>query len=112
MRILSYSGESVLTTDRVGEAVVDYARALIAEHATDVVDIPVLFENEELTASLVLGPASQLIVIPARESDTPLGDELIVARLRAKIDALRPRAVLPVDSDSVNRAEELDFDFL
>ena len=30
MRILSYSGESVVTTDGVGEAIVDYARALIA----------------------------------------------------------------------------------
>ena len=101
-----------MTTDRVGEAVVDYARALIAEHSTDVVDIPVLFGNEELTASMVLGPGSQLMVIPARNREVPLGDELIVARLRAKIAALRPRAVLPVDSDSINRGEDLDFDFL
>jgi hypothetical protein len=111
MRILSYSGESVVTTDRVGEAVVDYARALIAENSTDVVDIPVLFEDEELTASMVLGPASQLIVIPARNREVPLRDELVVARLYAKIAALRPRAVMPVDAEYLDR-EEQDFDFL
>ena len=111
MRILSYSGESVVTTDRVGEAVVDYARALIAENSTDVVDIPVLFEDEELTASMVLGPGSQLIVVPARNREVTLRDELVVARLHAKIAALRPRAVMPVDAEHLDR-EEQDFDFL
>jgi hypothetical protein len=111
MRILSYSGESVITTDRVGEAVVDYARALIAENSTDVVDIPVLFEDEEMTASMVLGPASQLIVAPAHNHDAELRDELTIARLRAKISALGPHRVLPIDSAHLDH-EELNFDYL
>jgi hypothetical protein len=111
MRIVSYSGESVITTDRVGEAVLDYARALIAENSTDVVDIPVLFENEEMTASMVLGPASQLIVAPAHDHDAELQDELTIARLRAKTSALGPHRVLPIDSAILDR-EELNFDYL
>ena len=111
MRILSYSGESVVTTDGVGEAVVDYARALIADHSTDVIDIPILFETEELTASLVLGPASQLIVVPAHAVDVELRDEMTIARLRAKTAALGPHTVVPSESETLDSAA-LAFDFL
>jgi hypothetical protein len=111
MRIVSYAGEAVLTTNRVGDAVVDYARALIADNSTDVVDIPVLFENEELMASMVLGPATQLIVVPARDNEVQLRDEMTIARLRAKIAALGPHRVLPIDPAILAR-EEQDFDYL
>jgi hypothetical protein len=111
MRIVSYSGESVVTTDGVGEAVVDYARALIADNSADVVDIPILFEDEELTASLVLGPASQLIVVPAHEVDVELRDEMTIARLRSKTAALGPHTVVPSESETPDIAA-LAFDFL
>lgn len=109
MRILSYSGESVLTTDGVGEAVVDYARALIAENSTDVVDIPVIFDDEELTASLVIGPASQLMVVPAHDHEVALRDEMTIARLRAKTRALGPRQVVPTDAQPV---DDISYDYL
>jgi hypothetical protein len=111
MRILSYSGESVVTTDGVGEAVVDYARALIAHRSADLIDIPVLFDDEELMASLVLGPASQLIVVPSHDLDVQLRDEMTIARLRAKTAALGPHTVVPTDSGAIEH-EELTFDFL
>jgi hypothetical protein len=111
MRILSYSGETVVTTDRVGEAVIDYARALIADNSADVVDIPVVFEDQELTASLVLGPASQLMVVPSHEADIELRDELPIARLRSKIAALRPHEIVPSDAGLLKR-DEVAFDFL
>jgi hypothetical protein len=111
MRILSYSGESVVTTDRVGEAVIDYARALIADNSADVVDIPVVFEDQELMASLVLGPASRLMAVPSHETDVELRDELTIARLRSKIAALRPHEIMPSDAGPISR-DELAFDFL
>jgi hypothetical protein len=111
MRILSYSGESVVTTDGVGEAVIDYARALVAENSTDVVDIPVVFDDGELTASMLLGPASQLFVAPSHNADVALRDELTIARLRAKAAALGPHNVVPSDSNAVDR-DELAYDFL
>jgi hypothetical protein len=111
MRILSYSGESVVTTDGVGEAIVDYARALIADNSADVVDIPVVFDDEELTASMVIGPASQLLVAPSHDADVALRDELTIARLRAKTAALGPHTVLPCESGPIDR-DELAFDFL
>jgi hypothetical protein len=111
MRILSYSGESVVTTDQVGEAVVDYIRALIAENTTDVVDIPVLFNDQELTATLVLGPRSQLMVVPSHEANVELQDELTIARLHSKTAALGPHEVVPSESGELDH-NEMSFDFL
>jgi hypothetical protein len=105
MRILSYSGESVLTTDGVGEAVVDYARALIADNSADVIDIPVLLKKKVLTASMLLGPASQLILVPCLDIDVELRDDLTIARLRSKIAALKPHKVLPIESSEFERDE-------
>jgi hypothetical protein len=82
MRTLSYSGASVLTTDGVAHSVLDYARALIAENLTDLVDIPVLRGDTDLTATLIIGPGSQLIVIPAPDHEVGLSDELPIAMTR------------------------------
>ena len=111
MRMLSYSGESVVTTDGVGEAVVDYARALIADNSADVVDIPVLSDDEETTASMVIGPSSQLIVVPLHSVEVKLRDEMTIARLRAKTAALGPHKIVPTDSETVDN-EGAPFDFL
>jgi hypothetical protein len=111
MRILSYSGESVVTTDGVGDAVVDYTRALIADNSADVVEIPVLFDDEELTASMILGPSCQLIVVPSHDVDVRLHDEMTIARLRTKTAALGPRTVVPTESEILDNAG-LAFDYL
>lgn len=110
MRTLSYSGESVVTTDGVGEAVVEYARALIADNSADVVDIPVMLADQELVATLMLGPSSPLLMVPAACADVALGDELTIARLRAKAAALAPRAVVPMD-EGEPVGEETEFDY-
>ncbi|HEY1530135.1 MAG TPA: hypothetical protein VGF80_04915 [Galbitalea sp.] len=98
MKVLSYSGESVVTTDGVGNAVLDYTRALIADNSADVVDIPVVLDEQERMASIVLGPGSPLLVMPSARQDTELRDELTIARLYAKIAALVPHQVVPLDA--------------
>ena len=100
-----------MTTDGVGEAIVDYARALIAENSADVVDIPVVLDDEELTASMVIGPSSQLLVVPSHDAEVALRDELTIARLRAKTAALGPHRVVPSE-DGVTYRDELAYDFL
>jgi hypothetical protein len=105
MKILSYSGESVVTSDRMSDAVIDYAKALATHNAADVVDVPVVDRSGtepsgEATARLLIGPSSQLIVVPSHEREIELQDELAFAELRAKIDALGPSRVLVADDDS------------
>jgi hypothetical protein len=115
MKILSYSGESVLTSDRIGDAVIDYARALAAENAADVIDIPVVDEggaglDGQGTARLLIGPTSQLIIVPAHR-DVLLRDAAELEALRAKIDALSPSRIMASD-DQAWWEDELGFDFL
>jgi hypothetical protein len=111
MKILSYSGEEVVTTDRMSEAVVDYARALAAENAADVVEIPVLVRAREGTALLLIGPSSQLIVIPTEDSDVALKDAAVVVDLRARISALGPSRAVVTEKDAW-ASTEMDLDFL
>jgi hypothetical protein len=109
MKVLSYSGESVVTTDGVGSAVRDYTRALIADNSADVVDIPVVLDDQELVASILLGAASPLLIRPSTAEDRVLGDELTIARLHAKIDALAPHIAAPLDDREQPAG---DFDYL
>jgi hypothetical protein len=91
MKILSYSGETVLTTDLLGDAVVDYARALAADTAADVIEIPVVVGDGQGTARLLIGPSSQIISVPSSTEDVDLSDASIIADIRARIAALGPR---------------------
>ncbi len=116
MKILSYSGESVLTSDRIGDAVIDYARALASQNAADVVDIPVFDPDTAGPATLgmarlLIGPSSQLIVIPARDIDYEVQDAGEVEIIRQKIEALAPSRVTASDETSW-WDEELGFDLL
>jgi hypothetical protein len=110
MKVLSYSGESVVTTDGVGDAVVDYTRALIADNSADVVDIPVVLDDQERVASIMLGPSSPLLVMPSDDADRELADELTIARLHAKIEALVPHQVVADEfAPAVNDGIEFDY---
>lgn len=111
MKYVSYLGETVLTTDGVGDAVVEYARALVADKSADVVDIPVVVDDEETTASLLIGPASPLMVVEASDHETPLKDDLAIARMHARMAALGPHRARPSESFIADQ-RALSYDFL
>jgi hypothetical protein len=111
MKYLWYLGETVLTTDGVGDAVVDYAKALVADKSADVVDIPVVVDHAECTASLLIGPASPLIVVEAIDNEMSLKDTTAIARMRAKIAALGPHRARP-SQPPIADSTDLSFDYL
>jgi hypothetical protein len=112
MKILSYSGETVVVSDRMGDAVVDYAQALAAQKAADVIDIPVADAEGNATARLLIGPSSQIISLPSHEPDVDLADGDAVQQLRAKIRALAPVRSYAVRSDTWRDETTDDLDFL
>jgi hypothetical protein len=62
-------------------------------------------------ACLLIGPSSQLIIIPTADSDVVLKDAAVVVDLRARINALGPsRAVVSTEDAWVG--SEMDLDFL
>ena len=101
----------MLTTDGVGDAVVAYARALVADKSADVVDIPVVVDNVEEIASLLIGPGSPLMVTKAINHEMALKDETAIARMRAKIAALGPHRARPSESFIADQ-RALTFDYL
>ena len=104
-------GETVLTTDGVGDAVVEYARALVADNSADVIDIPVVVDDSEVIASLLIGPGSPLLVVDAVNGERPLKDETAIARMRAKTAALGPHRARASESFVADQ-RALTFDYL
>lgn len=74
MKLISYAGNSVLTGDDIADAVVHYAEALARSKTSAALDLPVLDSTGRVvTANLLIGPSSQLVVMPAPGD----GDELV-----------------------------------
>lgn len=65
MKRIFYASGSVLTGDSMAEAVVRYAEALAMRDTSDTIDIPIALDSGGLgRAQLLIGPASQLVVVP------------------------------------------------
>jgi hypothetical protein len=111
MKELSYSGESMVTTDAIGDAVVEYARALASHDSADVVDIPVIADHTESVASLMLGPAAQLLVRPAHTKNVSLRDGEAIDRLRRGLASLTHSSIKPLTASTWG-ALAIDYDFL
>lgn len=106
MKRIHYAGDVLLTSDAVAEAVVEYAAALARAESSTELTIPVILENGMAAkASLLLGPASQLVAQPAVDPVGELDDALLVESIVERTSALGPvRAVpsaaySPVDTD-------------
>lgn len=67
MQRVFYSGGSFLTSDHIAEAVLDYAMALAKAPLADVVHVPIVDEqtSRQTVATILIGPASQLLSVPA-----------------------------------------------
>ena len=86
MRSISYGGESFTTSDDAADALLEFAAAAAMNDFAGVVHVPALDEQgERITADLVIGPASELFVIPAHSGFAEPDTTAEVADLRAKI---------------------------
>lgn len=66
MKLVTYGGQSFLTSDSAAEALLEFAAATASNVRAEVVEIPaVSLEGEPTLASFVVGPASEIIVFPA-----------------------------------------------
>ncbi|MFE1646101.1 hypothetical protein [Microbacterium sp. P01] len=91
MKRIVYAGARLLTGDEIADAVLEYGAALAESEAAETVQIPVLTEEGRLsTATLLLGPSSQIVA----EDEVTEFDELLdpdaVEGIQAKTRAYRP----------------------
>ena len=91
MKTIHYAGGVVLTSDELADAVVDYAAALAKKGSSAELTIPVVLEDgSHSEASMLLGPASQLVAQPAVNPDGELDDDALVESVINRTAALGP----------------------
>ncbi len=108
MKTIHYAGDAILTSDALADAVVEYAASLARVEGSAELTIPVLLEDgSQSTASMLLGPASQLISTAAPSVKDSIDDADLVAEIVAATLALGPIKAEPVDSAPVGGIDEL-----
>jgi hypothetical protein len=97
MKRVFYSSGSLLTGDRTADAVVKYAEVLAARSSSDTIDIPIVLEDGTVArAQLLIGPASQLVVVPQEHSAEAPDDDATIEELSKRTLSLsspHPQAV-------------------
>lgn len=95
MQRIFYSNDSVVTGTEIAKTLLDYAAALARNVSSATVTIPVRRQDGATTrATLLIGPASQLIAEDEEDAGEELQDDILVAKMKASTAALgAPRAV-------------------
>jgi hypothetical protein len=110
MERIHYAGDELVTGSDIAQALMEYAAALAQQASAASVDIPVRRPDGSIgTASLLLGPASQLVREPVEGVGTEVTDESLVQRLRRLTATLAPG--LPVARADTSPPETVDYDW-
>lgn len=108
MKRIYYVNGSVVTGDRTAETVLAYAQALARSEGSDTIDIPVISDlGERGRAQLLIGPASQLMVVSQPSTRAEFNDDEAITRIEKRILGLTRPLSRPVDSgpDGLSDAE-------
>lgn len=95
MKRLSYVDRSIITADRVSDAVIEYAQLLALRSRSDVVTVPAFTaDNEATSVDMLIGPASQLIAEPVPD-EVELDIEEFLVELSERVERLRADSFVP-----------------
>jgi len=112
MRRVYYSSGSMLTGDAIAHAVLEYAEALAKDGRADIVEIPVVLASGSTgTATLLIGPSSQLAsVTEESQSNTPLDESLVdeLHRRAMLLGSPRPGVQQPQYADFLSTHEDYE----
>jgi hypothetical protein len=92
MKRIAYAEQWLTTDDRVADLVLEYARALGRHETADTVTIPVLEGGSVRHAQLLIGPASQIIVVEVddeRPQRLVADAEAAIVELQSRVEQLR-----------------------
>jgi hypothetical protein len=113
MERIHYAGGALLTGTDIADAIVDYAAALAGRSAAASVDIPVRTATGGVArASLLIGPASQLVTEVVESEFDELVDEDLVMRLRTATAALMSTRPLVGGTATDEEIDDADTDEL
>lgn len=98
MKRIYYVNGSIVTGDRTAETVLAYAQALARSEGSDTIDIPVIGElGEAGRAQLLIGPASQLMVVSQVSTRADFDDDEVIARIEKRTLGLTSPLSRPAD---------------
>lgn len=98
MKSIHYAGDVLLTSDAIADAVILYAAALGRSDTSVELKIPVMVAGGMRSeATMVLGPASQLLAEPDLNPSGQFDDSDVVASIEQRTAALGPVKVEPSD---------------
>lgn len=111
MKKVTYAGSEFLTGDDITLALLDCSQALAEAGEAETVSVPMVEDDGTIgTVTVLIGPASQIVVKDAHVEVDELVDATAVARLNAIQRRLRPVAVVDgqVLPDQADWESELD----
>ena len=92
MERIHYAGDELVTGSEIAEALMEYAAVLAQQRTAASVEIPIQHPDGTIgSASLLLGPASQLVRERIEEPGQEVVDDSLVQRLRRLTAALAPK---------------------
>lgn len=84
MKHIHYDSSTILTSDDVADAVIEYAAALAGGDRADTVAVPTIAaDGTRTTTKILIGPSSEIVIEDADEDELEVQDDEFVARLRA-----------------------------
>jgi hypothetical protein len=98
MKTIHYAKSTILTSDDVADAVIEYAAALCNGNRADVVRVPSVAQDGTASiTAMLLGPASQIVIGDADDDELETEHPASVDRLQARSFDLNPegRCVMP-----------------
>lgn len=106
MKVINYAGTELVTGDDIAAAVMEYSAALAQESTAVAVEIPVLKDDgTRVMASILIGPASQIVAEHVETGFEELIDDEVVEGLHA-----RRRSLHPVAQTKTAAPTQRDFD--
>lgn len=97
MKLVSYAGQQLMTTDDVADALVTLAASVAREGGSEAVQIPIVLDGEEDCADLIIGVGNDLLVGPQTSTDEDPDFAEDVTRLKAHPFYPGNRAALSAD---------------
>ncbi|MER7445844.1 hypothetical protein [Microbacterium sp. NPDC097977] len=114
MKLVSYAGQQLVTTDDVADALVELAAAIASDGDSQALHIPIVMDGEKDCADLIVGVGNDLLVGPqSSKGDDP---DFSVEAEQLRQHRLYPRRgsddeADDVDTDSAFFDYGLDHDF-
>lgn len=108
MKKIIYAGDTLVTGDAIAAAVLRCGKALAEAGAAEMIDIPVIdADGRSHTATLLIGPSSQIVVAEVSIGFDELVDPAVVARLDSLTARRLPSAEAPEDPVPPSWADDL-----